>query len=139
MWGFSRSKTPSASKTSQEAKSSASLGIDPLSLDAHENLDNVHFSDADLNDPSLLAELKALTGGDDPSPSLKSVTSNHSRGAKQSPATKTEAISPNPIVSSDSPLFDVDAIVSNLPIHDHEEEVQVDLTEEDMNDPHLLV
>jgi hypothetical protein len=88
-----------------------------------DNLDGLTLTDADLNDPSLLAELRALSG--EPVSPIKR--------AQQSPSLPKVDVEPS------IPLHqDVEALVSSIPLHD-DEDVHVELTEADMNDPHLLV
>ncbi|KAJ3313472.1 Coiled-coil and C2 domain-containing protein 1B [Boothiomyces sp. JEL0838] len=80
------------------------------------NLDGIEFSDADLNDPDLLAELAAMTVEEQPKPAKQKVV-------KEKPVMET---------------VDVDSILASIPVVEAEEDVHVDFTDEDMNDPHLL-
>ncbi|KAJ3272381.1 Coiled-coil and C2 domain-containing protein 1B [Terramyces sp. JEL0728] len=80
------------------------------------NLDGIQFNDDDLNDPDLLAELAAMTMESAPKPSSKKEVK----------------------VVKQVETVDVDVILASIPAVKVEEDVHVELTEEDMNDPHLL-
>jgi hypothetical protein len=77
----------------------------PIEADIH-----VEFTDADLEDPSLLAELQGLMGTEKPV-------------AKAAPKPSAKAVN-------------VDEILSALP---KDEDIKVEFTEKDMQDPELLV
>jgi hypothetical protein len=74
---------------------------------------NVEFNDDDLNDPELLAELAKMTMEDRPQP-------------KKSAPVAVVAV---------EPVVEVETILAQLP---PEGEVDVEVTEEDMNNPELL-
>jgi hypothetical protein len=78
---------------------------------------SVEFNEDDLNDPDLLRELAGLTMADEEAIIVK----------KPKPVKEAEP----------EAALEIDAILASLP-PETDDEVQVQLTEEDMNDPGLL-
>ena len=74
------------------------------------DIDLPDFNDDDLNDPSLLAELEQLTLGE---------------------------VKPVKMIKPEPQVVQVDEIISSLPLED--EPIDDQITEQDMNDPKLLV
>ncbi|KAJ3325412.1 Coiled-coil and C2 domain-containing protein 1B [Boothiomyces sp. JEL0866] len=85
-------------------------------FDSESNLDGIEFSDADLNDPDLLAELAAMTLESQPKVTMQKEVKLE---------TRVEPV-------------DVDNILASIPVVEVEEDVHVVFTDEDMDDPHLL-
>ncbi|KAL2914184.1 hypothetical protein HK105_206275 [Polyrhizophydium stewartii] len=138
MWGFgsSKKKSPAHSRPGSVggslAGSSASLGLD-LSPGADLDLDlpEPSFTDDDLNDPSLLAELAALSG---PAPAPKARVA---QPAAARPATAA-ARAPAPVAAK-AAAAEPDVLAAELHVPERfDEDVHVEFTDQDMNDPHLL-
>ncbi|KAJ3194955.1 Coiled-coil and C2 domain-containing protein 1A [Irineochytrium annulatum] len=129
-------RTPAASGSGRKSSSTASFDFD-FDPDAAED-----FGDLE-NDAGLLAELdglKASMGLGDPAPSkpkAKSAPVPVKAAAKPQQRPPPQAAPPPAAV----PVEDVDELITNLPGlegGDGDEDIHVELTDADMNDPDLL-
>ncbi|KAI8837334.1 hypothetical protein BC829DRAFT_405150 [Chytridium lagenaria] len=133
MW---KSKTPA--KPAKTAKTSQpSLNFDSFNPDDLDNLPDLNLED----DPDLLNELESLKASMGLSaPSTKPVQAP-SKGKEPSAKLTAEPPKPPSTAAPTVAAADVDDIVaglSGLDIEHAEEEVHVDFTDDDMNDPNLL-
>ncbi|KAJ3091720.1 Coiled-coil and C2 domain-containing protein 1A [Quaeritorhiza haematococci] len=150
MFGFGKkSKSPPSSKS--QAPNSFDFDIPDIpDLPAdHEDLGIDAFSDADLNDPDLLAELRGLSLEDDsedlasaPPVLKKAATPTTARVTHASAAVSSRtfaAVQPRqdrPTPDVDPIQVDVDAVVADIPGEDFEPEVE--FTDADLENPVLL-
>ncbi|KAJ3174807.1 Coiled-coil and C2 domain-containing protein 1B [Geranomyces variabilis] len=132
MWGWGGSSAKNKSKSDGKQKAAAS---DNSYGGDHDDLAGLgtgisgefdDFSDSDMNDPALLAELAKLA---DPPPK-----------AKAKPKAKPSAAAPAPAArdgtaAGASALVDVESIMAGIDLSDDKE---IPFDESDMNDPELL-
>ncbi|KAJ3411982.1 Coiled-coil and C2 domain-containing protein 1B [Chytridiales sp. JEL 0842] len=154
MWGFgaksTTTKAGSASSGSNKKPRASSSSAHGFDLDFPIE-DDIHAADLE-NDASLLAELNSLRSsmGLDTAPS-KPVPTSVSKPSKPVPSAAPKTLSaapsntnvpPGPAPVDDDGAIDVDGILSSLPIDinaaDDEDDIHVELTDADLNDPGLL-
>ncbi|KAJ3273745.1 Coiled-coil and C2 domain-containing protein 1B [Borealophlyctis nickersoniae] len=155
MWGFGSGSSTAKKKPTQAAGAAGAPGggkkrqndMFDFSFDP-----DAAFSDTDLNDPELLAELHGLTrsmglpAASDPTPAA--VPARSRPAPKIAPAATAPLTSkqPTPAASaavaaatSSDGMVDVDALVAGIEFGDDTEgDVDVELTDADLNDPELL-
>ncbi|KAH6568997.1 hypothetical protein BASA50_000445 [Batrachochytrium salamandrivorans] len=145
MWGFGSARATTTTTAASTRKDRAASSKRPSTSNSLFDDEAIHhdYNDDELNDPALLAELAALSGGIPasshrtdvhdaprptralPPPSTTNVTTNVTTSATTSATT-------NVFQESVDPQHQIYMPVS------HDEEVHVDFTDDDMNDPNLL-
>ncbi|KAJ3161114.1 Coiled-coil and C2 domain-containing protein 1B [Geranomyces michiganensis] len=134
MWGWGGASTKNKSKSDGKQKTASSAAAhnayggddDDFSAGLGTSVSGEFddFSDSDMNDPALLAELAKLA---DPPPKVKS---------KPTPKTKPPAPPANVgAAAGASSIVDVESIMAGIDLSDDKE---IPFDESDMNDPELL-
>ncbi|KAH6568980.1 hypothetical protein BASA60_008391 [Batrachochytrium salamandrivorans] len=126
MWGFGSARATTTTTAASTRKDRAASSKRPSTSNSLFDDEAIHhdYNDDELNDPALLAELAALSGG--------IPASSHRTDVHDAPRPTRALPPPSTTNESVDPQHQIYMPVS------HDEEVHVDFTDDDMNDPNLL-